>query len=174
MISYNKYINKVDHTWYDSSNVVYSSCYDSETENKALKIVFKGGRTYLYRDVAVEDYVLFKNTSSSGSGVISNITSKYKGVRLSDTSMEKLNELRESFENDNKIIEEANTNLDYVLEIEDGGNFRLILNGKTIYEGVEGHVSIVNLLNSMHISYSAKEYVVPAKTCDDFINEDIC
>ena len=57
MIVYNKYTNLRDHVWYSSSNVIYSECIDSDTELKTLKIVFKEGRTYMYRDVNVEDYI---------------------------------------------------------------------------------------------------------------------
>ena len=45
MIVYNKYINNEDYTWYDSSNVIFSKCYDNNSDSKTLKIVFKDGRT---------------------------------------------------------------------------------------------------------------------------------
>ena len=52
MIVYNRYVNQEDHVWYESSNIIYSKCYDTQNSKfKSLKIVFKGGRTYLYRDV---------------------------------------------------------------------------------------------------------------------------
>ena len=39
MIVFNRYVNQEDHTWYDSSNVVYSKCYDTQsTKFKTLKI----------------------------------------------------------------------------------------------------------------------------------------
>ena len=60
MIVYNKYINNEDYTWYDSSNVIFSKCYDNNSDSKTLKIVFKDGRTYLYKDVATMDYISFK------------------------------------------------------------------------------------------------------------------
>ena len=67
MIVFNRYVNQEDHTWYDSSNVVYSKCYDTQsTKFKTLKIVFKGGRTYLYKDVDADLYLQFKNAQSNG------------------------------------------------------------------------------------------------------------
>lgn len=42
MIVYNKYLDNQDYTWYDSSNVLFSKCYDDPNSNtKTLKIVFK-------------------------------------------------------------------------------------------------------------------------------------
>ena len=49
------------------------------------------------------------------------------------------------------------------------GEFRLVLDGKPIYEGIEGQVSIVNLLQSMHIQYATKEMDKPLVTEEDFI-----
>ena len=67
MITFNRYVNQEDHTWYDSSNVVYSKCYDTKSSKfKTLKIVFKGGRTYLYKDVDADDYLRFKTAQSNG------------------------------------------------------------------------------------------------------------
>ena len=72
--------------------------------------------------------------------------------------MEKLDKLKEEFINDNKITEEAFTNLAYHLSVNDiTGDFALKLNGKTIYRGVEGQVSILNLLKCMNINFSISE-----------------
>ena len=94
-IVYNKYINNRDHTWYDSSNVLYSVCYDTNAEKKTLKVVFKQGRTYLYKDVDVNDYLMFRNSESHGKSVNEFIVKKYKGVRLSDTTQETLDNLND-------------------------------------------------------------------------------
>ena len=54
MIVYNKYLDNQDYTWYNSSNVLFSKCYDDPNSNtKTLKIVFKNGRTYIYKDVDI-------------------------------------------------------------------------------------------------------------------------
>ena len=171
-IIYNKYINNRDHSWYDSSNVLYSVCYDTNAGKKTLKIVFREGRTYLYRDVDVNDYLLFRNSESHGKSVNEFIIKKYKGVRLSDTSMEELDKLKDEFINENKITEEAFTNLAYHMEMNgETGEFRLSLNGKPIFEGIENQVSIVRLLKSMNINYSFSELEGGITKEEDFVNE---
>lgn len=175
MVTYNKYVNKVDHTWYDSSNLVYSACYDNEGDNKVLKVVFKGGRTYIYKDVSANDYLMFsKGAESNGEQFNRHIVKKYKGVRLTDTDLDKLEELRKSFFEENEKIEKALTNLSYHMEInEKTGEFKLKLADKVIYEGVEGRVSIVNLFSSMHLLYSTSELTEPLTTSDDFEKQDV-
>ena len=171
-VIFNKYINNKDHTWYDSTNVIYSLCYDSNTKDKVLKVVFKGGRTYLYKDVDVNDYVSFRMAESTGKAVNEYIVKKYKGVRLQDTDLGKLDELKEELENNDKITEEAFSNLAYHLSINnDSGDFLLSLNDKPIYKGKEGEVSIINLLKCMNIHYSiSNDYV---STEDDYNNNEL-
>lgn len=175
MVTYNKYVNKVDHTWYDSSNLVYSACYDNEGDSKTLKVVFKGGRTYIYKDVSSNDYLMFsKGAESNGEQFNRHIVKKYKGVRLSDTNLDKLEELKKEFIGENEKIEQALTNLSYHMEInEKTGEFKLKLNDKVIYEGVEGMVSIINLFSSMHLLYSVSELAEPLTTSDDFEKQEI-
>lgn len=51
---------KTEHTWIDSSSIFYTKMVESPTDNKGdLYVTFKTGATYLYKDVAFEDYVLF-------------------------------------------------------------------------------------------------------------------
>ena len=171
MIQFNQYENKIDHTWYDSSNVVYSACYDTENSGKkSLKVVFKEGRTYLYKDVDANDYIQFsKNMDSSGKALNQYIIKKYKGVRLGDTDLEKLQALKESFQKSNDIVENATRAFEYELQINnESGEFRLLFNGKPIYEAIEGHVSIVNLFRSMHIDCNFTILKEPLTTVESF------
>lgn len=157
MIVYNKYTNLRDHTWYDSSNIVYSECIDSDTEKKTLKIVFKQGRTYLYRDVDVEDYILFKNAESNGKA-FNQYIKKYECVRMPDTSQSDLDNMRTEFMEEDGQTTEAFSNLQYELEVDNAtGEFTLKLNRKDIFSGIEGQVSIVRLLKSMNIAYAMTE-----------------
>mgnify|MGYP003303045627 CR=1 FL=1 len=55
MIVYENYNNNIIESWYDSSNTVFSKCYDSDSETVTVNIVFKGGRTYKYRNVLKTD-----------------------------------------------------------------------------------------------------------------------
>ena len=53
----------------------------------------------------------------------------------------------------------------------DTGEFRLSLNGKPIFEGIENQVSIVRLLKSMNINYSYSELEDNISKEEDFFNE---
>lgn len=161
-IIFNKYVDNKDHIWYDSSNVLYSLCYDNNGSDKALKIVFKGGRTYLYKNVDVNDYIAFKLHESNGKGANQYIVKKYNGIRLPDTDLDKLEALKEEFINDNKVTEEAFSNLVYHISYNDTtGEFTLKMNNKVIYKGVEGEVSILNLFKSMGIGFTMSEDYEP-------------
>lgn len=154
MIAYNKYTDNRDHTWYNSSNVLYSKCIDTETDLKTLEIVFKQGRTYLYRDVTVDDYIMFKNAGSNGEA-FNKFIRKYDCVRLPDTDLDELSKLMETFQKEDGETSEAFSNLQYALAVDDRtGEFELRLNGRTIFSGIEGKVSIVRLLKSMCIAYT--------------------
>lgn len=63
---FNYYADNVDHTWYKSSNIVYSECIDHENELKTLKVVFSNGTQYTYHDVDVNQYLLFREAESQG------------------------------------------------------------------------------------------------------------
>lgn len=157
MITYSKYTNLRDHVWYDSSNVVYSECIDTDNEFKTLKIVFKQGRTYLYKKVDVEDYIRFKNAESNGKA-FNQFIKKYECVRMPDTDKKSLDILMETFINEDSVTTEAFSNLHYSLAVDDvTGEFVLSLNGKDIFSGIEGQVSIMRLLKSLNIAYSMTE-----------------
>lgn len=83
---------KLDRTWYNSSNVVYSECKDVVGELKKVKIVFKGGRTYEYNDVDVHDYVMFVHGGLDGSTgkAFNAFMKKYKGIKVGDTDINQL------------------------------------------------------------------------------------
>ena len=82
MIVYNKYLDNQDYTWYDSSNVLFSKCYDDPNSNtKTLKIVFKNGRTYIYKDVDINDYITFKTAQSNGQAVNTFIIEKESFIK---------------------------------------------------------------------------------------------
>lgn len=154
MIVYNKYLNSRDNTWYDSSNVVYSECIDTSDKFKTLKIVFKQGRTYLYKNVEVEDYIMFRNAESNGSA-FSKYIKKYDFVRLPDTDLEELEKKKQSLQEENKPIEETFSNLVYKLNFNpDSKELQLLFNDTIIYEGVEDNINIMKLFKSMSINYN--------------------
>lgn len=173
MIIYNKYTNNEDYTWYDSSNVVFSKCYDNNQDFKTLKVVFKNGRTYLYKDVNAGDYVCFRNSQSNGKAINDFIIKKYKGIRIADTDINKLNELKERFINDEiEIKQQPFSNLVYHIESNsETGEFILKLNNKIIFKGIEGQVSIFNLLKSMNIDYSFENVETIENNSDELLEE---
>lgn len=159
MIVYNKYINGEDFTWYDSSNVIFSKCYDNNSVTKTLKIVFKNGRTYLYKDVSTDDYVAFKTASSNGSAINTYIIKKYQGARISDTDIDKLQELQNNFKKDeNKLNNEKLSNIIYHIDIcSKNGEIQMKMDNKPVYTAIEGKISIFDVLRAMNIKYSYSE-----------------
>ena len=59
--------NKIDRAWYSSSNIVYSECDDNLNDFKTLRIVFKTGDMYEYKNVEVGDYLMFMAGGLDGS-----------------------------------------------------------------------------------------------------------
>lgn len=164
---YNKYIKNEDHVWYDSSNIIYSVCFNG-TSTKSLKIVFKGGRTYLYQDVDPTDYVLFRDGESNGK-LFNEYIKKYPCTKLDDTSLDELEKMKQKFiEMDN--FTEYNVHIDYNDET---GEFKLSINNNVVFEGIEEHVSVINLLQSMAIQFSMSETKEHNQTLSDFEKKNI-
>ncbi len=57
------YTKGLEKCWYSSSNILYSEFND---ELFTLFIVYKGGKSYLYKDVNVNEYLLFREDESQG------------------------------------------------------------------------------------------------------------
>lgn len=163
---YNKYIKNEDHTWYDSSNIIYSVLFDGD--KKSLKIVFKAGRTYLYKDVMPHDYVLFRDAESNGVA-FNQYIKKYECVRQDDTSLDELEKMKQEFMKSDNLTE-YRLHLDYNNET---GEFKLKLNDEIVYEGIEGQVSIINLFKSMKLDYTMSETDEHNETVEQFENKSI-
>ena len=163
-----QYKDRVDRVWYDSSNVVYSECYDYENSLKDLKIVFKEGRTYLYKEVDVNDYVLFKRDLSQGKALNKYIVKKYKGIRLSDIDLNELNALKESIikekNDESNVIQEDTTevtndthSLYHIILNPSTNEVILTLEGNEIFNGVNKHIDIFELMKALSIKCSVEE-----------------
>lgn len=101
----------IDRIWYQSSMVVYSECHDkTDTPLKDVKVVFKNGSCYLYKDINVNDYVAFVHGGLDGSNgkalnkFIKPNCSEYK--RLEDVNLAELQATMESKMADLKKPEE--------------------------------------------------------------------
>lgn len=171
----NIYKDNVDYTWYDSSNVLYSECYDKDNDLKDLKIVFKGGRSYLYEKIDVNDYLMFRSDLSQGKAlnkyiIVKDVNGnpKHNVVRLPDTD---LNELENSrlmiIEERNKPVEETNNTIYHVELDESNGNVKLLFEDKVVFEGVENKISIFQLLKALNIRTDITKIEIPNLNSDD-------
>lgn len=84
---FNLYENKMDRTWYKSSNIKYSECDDNVDALKTVRIVFGDGRMYQYENVNVNDYLLFREDVSQGKAMNRYLKS-YECKRLDDIDIE--------------------------------------------------------------------------------------
>jgi hypothetical protein len=97
MLLYREYDSekKLDRAWFHSTNVVYSECDDIVDGLKILRVTFKGGATYQYKDVAVGDYLMFMTgglDGSNGKALNKYIKPKYEYARIEDRDINELNE----------------------------------------------------------------------------------
>ena len=84
MIKYNYYNQEkeLDRAWFDSSNILYGECDDSSnSQEKNVTLVFKGGIQYLYKNVNIGDWMDFKMSQSQGKAL--NEIFKAKGYEYS-------------------------------------------------------------------------------------------
>lgn len=170
---YNKYENGIEHNWYLSSNIIYSQCYD-KGKGKSLKLVFKGGRTYLYMCVSLDDYILFRDAESTGEAANKYIIKKYKAVRLEDVNTNELEKMKNEFMEGDKVVNDTIGGLIYHIEAnKETGEIRLKLGDKTLYEGIEGQISLIELFSSMQIKYTASELTTPLYNETEFIENNI-
>lgn len=154
-----EYKDRIDRCWYDSSNVVYSECIDHEDALKDLKVVFKGGRTYLYKEVDVRDYVAFKTNPSQGKALNTYIIKKYEALRLPETDMEQLDKdkqlllerqaaERESGSNEEDIIHD----LLYTVKLnEETKDAALYVDDMMLLEGKVDSFNLYDVLNALGI-----------------------
>ena len=84
MIKYNYYNQEkeLDRAWFDSSNILYGECDDSSnSQEKNVTLVFKGGIQYFYKNVNIGDWMDFKMSQSQGKAL--NEIFKAKGYEYS-------------------------------------------------------------------------------------------
>lgn len=115
----NLYENGIDYCWYNSSNLLYSECIDHKDDFKTLYIVFNNGVKYVYKDVNVNDYLMFRTELSQGVS-LNKYLKKYKYERLETVSIPELMEREEIINakqiNEAKIIQEKEKNNEKITE----------------------------------------------------------
>ena len=88
---FNFYVNDIDKTWYQSSNIKYSECIDHDNDLKTLKVVFNNGTQYQYKKVDVQNYLLFRDASSQGKALNEYIKPKgYEYEKMENADMQSL------------------------------------------------------------------------------------
>ena len=86
------YKDNVDKAWYNSSNIVYSECIDKRDSLKEVKVTFRNGNEYSYLDVAVQDYLMFREDASQGKA-LNKLLKKYEFIKHEEKrDLEALNE----------------------------------------------------------------------------------
>lgn len=103
------YDNKIDYTWYNSSNVLYSKCIDNVDALKTLIVVFNNGATYQYEDIPVQEYLAFREHESQGKS-LNEIVKKggYSYTKLDSSNVEVLKEEYERRSNKNYFYSNDN------------------------------------------------------------------
>lgn len=104
MKKYNLYENNLDKTWYESSNILYTECDDIENSLKVVRVYFSTGRVYKYKDVNVNDYLMFREDLSQGKA-FNKYLRKYECERIEDCDINEIKEQLELILESNNVIE---------------------------------------------------------------------
>ena len=162
---------RIEKCWYDSSNILYSECFDYENDYKDLNVVFKEGRTYLYKKIDVKDYMAFRNATSQGAALSKFITKKdngqpiYECLRLSDKNLGELEEERRNLLKESNV-KVPNTREVLTFEIDSNSNSLTIYNenNEEVYKTEEESVGrpeakmIFDILDLLEVNYN-KRYI---------------
>jgi len=155
MLKYSQYTEDViDRAWFDSSNIVYGECDESDTQFKTVRITFKNGSVYQYYDVIVHDWVKFKNADSQGKAL--NEYFKKQGYKY-----EKLPEPADLEALEKEYEEKAET--DFILKVDSENNtLELLDNQETVkfsmtYPGEEITVDIKKMLESINFNIKLQQ-----------------
>lgn len=141
--------NKIDYTWYDSSNILYSECVDKENDFKELMVTFKNGSQYRYKNVDVNDYLMFRMGGLDGSqGKAFNvyIKPKYECEKIENKD---INLINEQLEKEQRKNEEENKPKTYFIS----GHRNL-----TKEEFKNNYAPVINILE--HTSEIKPHYVI--------------
>ena len=139
---------------------------------KTLKLVFKGGRTYVYKNVDANDYLKFKTSLSNGKS-FNELIKKYNGEKIEDTNLEDIEKLKEYFIKDNEEFNKKTlSELKYNLKVDEkSGEFVILLDNKPLFRGEEGNFSITSLLKSLNINFFIENVEKLEINTDEFSNK---
>lgn len=101
----NLYENKVDKTWYKSTNIKYSECIDNDDDFKTLRVVFSNGTQYQYEKVPVTDYLMFREADSQGKALNKIIkVGGYEYKKLDNADLDAIDKELEFLNGDGLVI----------------------------------------------------------------------
>ena len=96
MLLFSYYIeDKMDKAWFDSSNIYYAECDESDTQFKTVRVIFKNGAIYQYEQVKVFDWTMFKNAESQGKKL--NELFKKSGYKYEKIGTANIEELQDEY-----------------------------------------------------------------------------
>ena len=96
MLLFSYYIeDKMDKAWFDSSNIYYAECDESDTQFKTVRVIFKNGAIYQYKQVKVFDWTMFKNAESQGKKL--NELFKKAGYKYEKIGTANIEELKDEY-----------------------------------------------------------------------------
>ena len=87
--------DKMDKAWFDSSNIYYAECDESDTQFKTVRVIFKNGAIYQYEQVKVFDWTMFKNAESQGKKL--NELFKKAGYKYEKIGTANIEELKDEY-----------------------------------------------------------------------------
>lgn len=128
---FNLYKENLDKAWYDSSNVLYSECDDTDGQLKTVRVTFSNGRTYQYENVKVNDYLLFREDASQGKA-LNRIMKQYDVKRIDDLVVEDIK----------KELRELTQPQDDDFSVHFDGNKVIIMNHETLVREIEFETEI--------------------------------
>ena len=146
MLKFSYYIDDVkDRAWFDSSNILYGECYESDTQYKTVRIVFKNGSTYEYSDVLVADWVSFKNADSQGKALNEYFKKNgYEYKRIDDSNIENLEKELSNKQNYNIVLKVNNGRLFIVDNVKDTELYSMEYPGEQITNSINDLLIILN------------------------------
>ena len=141
------YKDDLDRAWFESSNVKYSECDDLDNQLKVVRIVFNNGQMYEYKDVNVNDYLMFREADSQGKA-FNRYLRKYEFEKKGLADLEKIeNDLKELTKEDQFSIRMADDKLEV---FGPDGNLRYSREGE--YDG-ETKRMLAELLEAIEFKY---------------------
>ena len=140
MLLFSYYIeDKMDKAWFDSSNIYYAECDESDTQFKTVRVIFKNGAIYQYEQVKVFDWTMFKNAESQGKKL--NELFKKAGYKYEKIGTANIEELQDEYV--------FRSGKGYTLYINDGKLTLMDYRGVIKYTMELPEESVVNDIKSM-------------------------